>query len=49
MDCEDFTRCLDICRAAEFTGPHVLIYDSGGDEWAHLDEMRRVALPYVIA
>jgi len=45
MDREDFTRCLEICRAAGFTGPHILIYDSGGDEWASLDQMREAVLP----
>lgn len=47
MDCADFTRCLDICRAAGFSGPHILIYDSGGDEWARLDRMRDAVLPYL--
>ena len=47
MDQADFTRCLEICRAAGFDGPHILIYDSGGDEWASLAQMREVALPFV--
>ncbi len=49
MDGEDFTRCLDICRDAGFRGPHILIYDSGGDEWGGLNQMREAALPYVRA
>ncbi len=47
VDREDFTRCLDICRDAGFIGPHILIYDSGGDEWACLDQMREIVLPYL--
>lgn len=47
MDGEDFTRCLDICRDAGFIGPHILIYDSGGDEWECLDKMREAVLPSV--
>ena len=47
MDTEDFKRCLDLCAAAKFSGPHILIYDSPGDEWASLDQMRDFVLPYV--
>jgi hypothetical protein len=28
-------------------GPHILIYDSPGDEWEGLDRMREIVLPYV--
>ncbi|MDQ2798449.1 MAG: sugar phosphate isomerase/epimerase [Armatimonadota bacterium] len=47
MDREDFTRCLDICRNAGFTGPHSLIFDGPGDEWDSLDQMQEVVRPYV--
>ena len=47
MDKGDFTRCLDICRDAGFTGPHILIFSDPGEEWASLDQMRDAALPYV--
>lgn len=47
MNREDFTRCLNICRDASFTGPHILIFDSPGDEWGSLEQMREVVLPYV--
>ena len=49
MDTEDFKRCLDLCAAANFAGPHILIYSDPGDEWASLDQMRDIALPYVAA
>ena len=47
MDEDDFTRCLDICRDAGFTGPHVLIFSDPGDEWESLDQMAEVARSYV--
>lgn len=47
MDAVDFTRCLRLCQDAGFASPHILIYDSGGDEWACLDEMYEAALPYI--
>ena len=47
MNEEDFTRCLDICRDAGFTGPHILIFSDPGDEWASLDQMAEVARLYV--
>ena len=47
MDTEDFKRCLDLCTDAKFSGPHILIYDGPGDEWAALDQMRDFALLYV--
>ncbi len=47
MDHKDFTRCLSLCRDAGFEGPHILIFSDAGDEWASLDQMREVVLPYV--
>jgi sugar phosphate isomerase/epimerase len=43
-DAEDFRRCLDILRAADFAGTIALIYDSPpADEWRYLDEQLRLA------
>lgn len=51
MDREDFTRCLDICRNANISGPHSLIFDGpiegAQDEWASLDEIQEVVRPYL--
>jgi sugar phosphate isomerase/epimerase len=51
IDLTDFTRCLNICREAGFTGPHSLIFDgplvSGGNEWTSLDQMREIVLPFL--
>ncbi len=36
-DADDFTRCLQICNAGNFSGPYTLIYDGpDADEWAGL-------------
>lgn len=43
IDRVDFDRCLDICKAADFPGPHILIFSSPGDEWTSLDLMRDIA------
>lgn len=47
MDAADFARCLDLCAAANFVGPHILIFSDPGDEWESLDQMRDAVLPYV--
>lgn len=48
MDRADFVRCLDLTRAAGFSGPYTLIYDGpSDDEWAGLTLEREVAQPYL--
>ena len=43
MDLQDYSRCLGIARAANFSGPFTLIYDGpGDDEWECLARMREV-------
>ena len=44
---EDFERCLEILRVANFTGPHTLIYDAGGEEWQGLRQELEVAKPFL--
>ncbi len=47
IDAEDYTRCLDITRAANFSGPYTLIYDGpDADEWAGLASEREIVAPY---
>ncbi len=44
----DFNRCLDLSRAAHFTGPYTLIYDGPGeDEWRGLTLEREMVAPYL--
>ena len=47
LDRADFRRCLDICRDAGFSGPHILIFSDAGDEWENLDRMRDIVRPYL--
>ncbi len=48
-DTQDFTRCLDIARAAGFSGPLTLIYDDahGPDEFRGLAAERDLAEAYL--
>lgn len=43
----DFGRCLDLARAAGFAGPYVLIFDSAGEEWPHIEQMIEEVRPYL--
>lgn len=48
LDAADYTRCLDITRAAGFSGVHTLIYDGpGDDEWAGLEMEQKIVAPYL--
>jgi sugar phosphate isomerase/epimerase len=47
MDEADFRRCLDLARAAGFDGPHVLIFENPGDEWASIEQMIGVVRLYL--
>lgn len=44
---EDYVKCLEITKAANFAGPYTLIYDSGGGEWGGLERERGVVMPYL--
>lgn len=47
IDTADFTRCLDLARAANFDGDYVLIFDSPGDEVASLAHLADAVRPYL--
>lgn len=48
MDQADYVRCLELCQAANFTGPYSLIYDGpDNDEWTGLQLERTVVAQYV--
>lgn len=47
MDRPDFERCLDMARQADFGGPYSLIFDSPGDEWEGVAELRQVVGGYL--
>ena len=44
---DDFRRCLDLTREADFSGPYTLVYGEPGRVWETLDEQRRLVTPYV--
>lgn len=47
-DAADYSRCLDLARAAHFDGPYTLIYDGpGDDEWAGLRQEFEIVAPYL--
>ncbi|MGY8822811.1 MAG: sugar phosphate isomerase/epimerase family protein [Candidatus Latescibacterota bacterium] len=48
MDRDDFARCLERARAADFTGPYSLIFSSAGDEWQGLNWTREVVEEYLV-
>lgn len=47
MDREDFNHCLDILAATNFNGPHSLIFDTDGEEWAGIEEVKSAVLSYI--
>ncbi len=48
MNEKDYRHCLDITRAADFSGPYTLIYDGPNpDEWTGLRREREVVQPYI--
>lgn len=47
-DSADFRRCLDLAKAAGFSGPYTLIYDAPGeDEWKGLAIEQALVAPYL--
>lgn len=48
MDSEDFTRCLELTRVAQFAGPYTLIYDGPDEnEWVGIAIEYAAVLPFV--
>jgi sugar phosphate isomerase/epimerase len=47
MDRPDFERCLELARQADFAGPYSLIFDSPGDEWQGVAELKQVVSAYL--
>ena len=48
IDREDYVKCLDITRVANFSGPYTLIYDGpNNDEWHGLNVELEVVRPYL--
>ena len=48
MDEADYRRCLELTRAAGFSGPYTLIYDGpDDDEWRGLAREQEVVADYL--
>ena len=47
IDTEDYGRCLDILRAADFSGPFTLINGTRGDEWRGLEMEKEIVRSYL--
>jgi sugar phosphate isomerase/epimerase len=46
-DADDYRRCLDITRAADFSGPYTLVHGEPNDVWGSLAEQRALVEPYL--
>jgi sugar phosphate isomerase/epimerase len=46
-DEQEFIRCLDTVKAANFNGAFVLIYDGPGNMWEGLERIKRIVSPYI--
>jgi sugar phosphate isomerase/epimerase len=46
MERDDFVRCLELSRQADFDGPYSLIFDGPGSEWESLEEIKKVVKGY---
>ncbi|AZN38287.1 sugar phosphate isomerase/epimerase family protein [Paenibacillus albus] len=46
-DQDEFIKCLNTVRTAEFNGAIVLIYDGPGDMWAGLDRIKAIVADYL--
>ncbi|MBB6049985.1 sugar phosphate isomerase/epimerase family protein [Armatimonas rosea] len=44
---DDFLRCLEITRSAEFSGPYTLVHGEPGKTWESLEQQRALVAPYV--
>lgn len=47
IEMEDFARCLELARAANFNGTYVLIFSDEGDEQSQLASLAEVIRPYL--
>ncbi len=44
---DDYTRCLDLLKNADFSGPYTLINGTPGDEWSGLEMEKEVVERYL--
>ncbi|MCJ7843550.1 hypothetical protein MUB24_22275 [Lederbergia sp. NSJ-179] len=46
-DEEEFRRCLNLLKQANYDGPIVIIYDGPGDMWEGIDRVRKIGKDYL--
>lgn len=46
-DADDFRRCLEITRAAVYSGPYTLVYGEPGDVWGSIEQQREILGAYL--
>lgn len=44
---EDYARCLNILKEADYSGPFTLVYGEPGDVWGSLAQQRELVKPYL--
>ncbi len=46
-DKEEFRRCLDLLKQANYNGPIVIIYDGPGDMWEGIERVKKIVEAYL--
>ena len=46
-DADDFTRCLEITRQANFSGPYTIVYAEPGDIWGSIKAQADLIAPFL--
>lgn len=44
---EDFSRCMNLAKSANFDGPYVLIFSDKGEEWPYLQALKKEVETYL--
>lgn len=46
-DREDYTRCLQVTRDADYSGPYTIVYGDPSDVWGSVEKQREIIAPYI--
>lgn len=46
-DVDDYRRCLEITREADYDGPYTLVYGEPGDVWGSIERQRELLVEYL--
>jgi len=47
LEQEDFTKCMNLAKSADFDGPYVLIFSDKGEEWPYLQALKEEVESYL--